>query len=54
MRQLLVLDPWEIKVAHGYVSRFDDASGMYAKFHNQNEMATELCKEYEQIDVDIV
>lgn len=43
--QMLVLGPWEIKDTHNYASRFGDADSKYAKFHNLNEMAAELCKE---------
>ena len=43
--QMLVLGPWEIKDTNNYTSRFGDADSKYAKFHNLNEMAAELCKE---------
>lgn len=43
--QMLVLGPWEIKDTNNYASRFGDADSKYAKFHNLNDMAAELCKE---------
>ena len=43
--QMLVLGPWEIKDTNNYASRFGDADSRYAKFHNLNDMAAELCKE---------
>lgn len=43
--QMLVLGPWEIEDKNNYASRFGDADSKYAKFHNLNEMAAELCKE---------
>lgn len=43
--QMLVLGPWEIEDKNNFASRFGDADSKYAKFHNLNEMAAELCKE---------
>lgn len=50
--QLLVLGPWEIKDTNNYASRFGDADSKYAKFHNLNEMAAELCKENLSMTID--
>lgn len=50
--QLLVLGPWEIKDTNNYASRFGDAESKYAKFHNLNEMAAELCKENLSMSID--
>lgn len=50
--QLLVLGPWEIKDTNNYASRFGDADSKYAKFHNLNEMAAEVCKENLSMTID--
>lgn len=49
---LLVLGPWEIKDTNNYTSHFGDAESQYAKFHNLNEMAAELCKENLSMTID--
>lgn len=50
--QLLVLGPWEIEDKNDYASRFGDTDSQYAKFHNLNEMAAELCKENLSMTID--
>lgn len=48
-RQLLVLGPWEIPDAGGYKQRFGDADGDYAKFHNLNDLAKQMCEPLEEV-----
>lgn len=50
--QMLVLGPWEIEDKNDYASRYGDADSKYAKFHNLNEMAAELCKENLSMTID--
>lgn len=48
-RQLLVLGPWEIPDAGAYASRFGNADGQYAKFHNLNNLAKLLCEPLSEV-----
>lgn len=50
--QLIVLGPWVIKDKNNYAARFGDVESKYAKFHNLNVLAAELCKENMQVVVD--
>lgn len=52
---LVVLGPWKIKDSNDYASRFGDAESKYARFHNLNDMAAEMCARdvnEEMLDVD--
>lgn len=52
---LVVLGPWKIKDTYDYATRFGDANGKYAQFHNLNDMAAEMCARdvnEETLDVD--
>ena len=40
---------WEIPDAGGYASRFGNADGLYAKFHNLNNLAKLLCEPLEAV-----